>query len=50
MNMTIALLSVLALLAACETTKGFGRDLSKVGNNIAESADRHTTNTTTNSN
>lgn len=43
MNKTItaALLASLALLAACETTEGLGRDTEKLGNNIENSAAEH---------
>ena len=32
------LLAALALLTACETTEGLGRDTEKLGQNIEESA------------
>ena len=38
MKTTLALLTALALLAACETTQGLGRDLQKAGNNIEGAA------------
>lgn len=43
MNKTIALsaLSALAMLTACETTEGLGRDTEKLGNNIEQSAEKH---------
>lgn len=34
----LTLLATLALLTACETTEGLGRDTEKLGNNIEESA------------
>ncbi len=34
-----ALLATLALLAACETTEGFGRDTEKLGTNIENAAE-----------
>lgn len=34
----LALLATLALMAACETMEGLGRDTSKLGNNISDSA------------
>ncbi|MEI6487039.1 MAG: entericidin A/B family lipoprotein [Sphingomonadales bacterium] len=36
-----ALLSALALLTACNTTEGAGRDLQSAGKAIAKSADEH---------
>ncbi len=35
------LLAALALLAACETTEGLGRDTEKLGKNIEESAQKN---------
>ena len=36
------LLASMMLLAACETTEGLGRDTSKLGNNISDSAAKNT--------
>lgn len=38
MKTLIVLLGALALLAACETTQGLGRDLQKGGKNIEDAA------------
>ena len=35
------ILAALALLSACETTEGVGRDISKGGNDITQSAEKH---------
>jgi len=35
-----ALLAALALLTACETTEGLGRDTEKLGNNIEDAAQK----------
>lgn len=37
-KMTVALLSALLLLSACETMAGFGRDLKKGGSNLEDIA------------
>lgn len=37
----IAALTALFALAACETTEGFGRDVSKLGNAIEEEAEEN---------
>ncbi len=42
MKTTLVLLSLIALLSACETTQGFGRDLQKAGNDIQGVAARAT--------
>ncbi|MFM9889240.1 MAG: hypothetical protein ACKVOE_01150 [Rickettsiales bacterium] len=36
---TATLLAALVLMSACETIEGFGRDTSKLGNNIAGAAE-----------
>ncbi|MFM9889239.1 MAG: hypothetical protein ACKVOE_01145 [Rickettsiales bacterium] len=38
----LMLLASLIALSACETTEGFGRDTSKLGNNISGAADKNT--------
>jgi predicted small secreted protein len=38
---SLALLAALALLTACETTEGLGRDTQKLGNDITGSAEKH---------
>ena len=38
---TAALLIALAMLTACETTEGLGRDTSKLGNDITGAAEKH---------
>ena len=38
------LTATVTLLAACETTEGLGRDTSKLGNDISDSAQKHTPN------
>lgn len=38
MKTTATLFAVLALLTACETIEGMGRDTEKLGDNIEESA------------
>jgi predicted small secreted protein len=41
-KITVAtVLAALALLTACETTEGLGRDTSKLGNDISQSAQKH---------
>lgn len=37
----MALLATLALLAACETMEGLGRDTSKLGNSISNAAEQN---------
>lgn len=37
----LAILATLALLSACETMEGLGRDTSKLGNNISGAAERN---------
>lgn len=37
----ITMLAALALLTACETTEGLGRDTEKLGENIESSAQKH---------
>lgn len=41
---TVAGMALLAALSmfACRTTEGLGRDVEKLGDNIADSADKHT--------
>lgn len=39
---TLALLGTLAVLAACETTAGLGRDTSKLGNDVTGTAQKAT--------
>lgn len=39
--MTILLMAGMAL-SACNTVEGFGKDLSKLGDKIADKADKHT--------
>ena len=34
-------LAALALLTACETMEGLGRDTQKLGNNISNAAEKH---------
>lgn len=36
-----AILATLAMLTACETTEGLGRDTEKLGQNIEHSAEKH---------
>lgn len=38
---TLVILAALALLAACETMEGLGRDTQKLGNNISGAAEKH---------
>ena len=38
MKLSIALLAVMLLVSACETTQGFGRDLQKGGRNLEDVA------------
>lgn len=35
------ILATLALLSACETVEGLGRDTQKLGNNISGAAEKH---------
>ncbi len=37
----LAILATLALMSACETMQGLGRDTSKLGNNISGAASRN---------
>lgn len=37
----LVLASSLMLLSACETMEGLGRDTSKLGNNVTNSAEKH---------
>ena len=37
----LALMTALALLTACETMAGLGRDTQKLGNNISGAAEKH---------
>ena len=39
---SLAILAALLALSACETTEGLGRDTSKLGNNISNSAEKNT--------
>ena len=47
MKRLISVLSILAILAlalwlpACNTTKGFGKDIEKAGNGLQNSAEKH---------
>lgn len=41
MKTTAFALAALALLTACETTEGLGRDTEKLGQNIEESAQKN---------
>lgn len=36
-----SMLAALALLSACETMEGLGRDTEKAGDNLEESAQKH---------
>jgi len=36
----LAVLAVCAVLAACNTSKGFGKDLEETGDNISDAAER----------
>jgi len=38
MNRLLGLLAIAALLAACNTMEGFGKDIQKVGDQIEEKA------------
>lgn len=38
---TASLFAVLALLSACETMEGLGRDTEKAGDNLEQSAEKH---------
>lgn len=38
---TILIIATLALLSACETMEGLGRDTQKLGNNISNAASRN---------
>ncbi|MDO4641161.1 MAG: entericidin A/B family lipoprotein [Neisseria sp.] len=40
-KLTLIALAALSLLSACNTVSGFGKDVSHVGNNLEQSADRH---------
>lgn len=37
----LVMLATLALLSACETMEGLGRDTQKLGNNIAGAAEKN---------
>lgn len=41
MKMIASLAAALALLSACETMEGLGRDTQKLGNNISKAAEKH---------
>lgn len=41
MKTTATLLAALAILAACETTEGLGRDTEKLGQNIEDAAQKN---------
>ncbi len=41
-KLVLAALTAMALLSACNTVSGFGKDVSKAGDKLEESADRHT--------
>ncbi|MEK6701889.1 MAG: entericidin A/B family lipoprotein [Planctomycetota bacterium] len=38
---TLAVCAIAVALAACNTTKGVGKDIEKVGEGLQNSADRH---------
>lgn len=40
-KLVLAALAAMTLLSACNTVSGFGKDVSKVGSNLEQSADRH---------
>jgi len=40
MKTIVALLAIMAVLAGCNTVKGFGEDLSKVGGKIEQKASK----------
>lgn len=40
-KMTTALAAMLALLTACETMEGLGRDTQKLGGNVEKSAEKN---------
>ncbi|MDO4906953.1 entericidin A/B family lipoprotein [Neisseria sp.] len=39
--MLLAALASAVSLSACNTVSGFGKDISRVGSNLEQSADRH---------
>lgn len=41
MKMTLSLVAVLALLTACETMEGLGKDTQKLGNSISNAAEKN---------
>lgn len=41
MKTSALLVATMMLLAACETTEGFGRDTQKLGNDITGAAEKH---------
>lgn len=41
MKKLILCAALLALLSACETVEGLGRDTQKLGNNISGAAEKH---------
>ncbi len=41
-KLILTALAAATILTACNTVSGFGRDVSRVGNNLEQSADRHT--------
>ena len=41
-KLILTALAAVTILTACHTVSGFGRDVSKAGNKLEHSADRHT--------
>jgi len=41
-KLILTALAAVTILTACHTVSGFGRDVSKAGNKLEQSADRHT--------
>ena len=41
-KLILTALAAVTILTACNTVSGFGRDVSKAGNKLEQSADRHT--------
>lgn len=40
-KLTLIALTAMTLLSACNTVSGFGQDVSKAGDKLEQSADRH---------
>ncbi|KPN73096.1 MULTISPECIES: entericidin A/B family lipoprotein [Neisseria] len=40
-KLVLAALTAMTLLSACNTVSGFGKDVSKAGDKLEQSADRH---------